>query len=131
MALLMGGEPFDRDAPSLFPGRTGGAEIPLLPGDEDSSALPLKILPQRFGYQLELVALNLRWGKVEGAAEEAVAQGFMFEEDCLVRRLVGAGESMRGGDDDVEWFIQHNWPSFVNLGRDARHHAMGLLVLCV
>ena len=69
VALLCRGKPLHRNASALFPSRTGGAEVPFLPGDKVRRTLALEVLPQSLGAQLILVALYLQWGKVEGAAE--------------------------------------------------------------
>ena len=73
MPLLLWAKPLDGDSPPRFPGGAGGAKIVLLPCDEVSGVFPLEVLAQRLGSQLELVTLDLRWGKMEGTPEQAMA----------------------------------------------------------
>ena len=78
MSLLLRAKPLDGDASPRFPGGAGGAEVSLLPHNTVSGALPLEVPTQRLGSQLELVALNFRWG-------EAMAQDVVFKEHRLIR----------------------------------------------
>ena len=85
MPLLLQAKPLDGDSSFCFPSGAGGAEDVLLPSDEVSGVFPLEVLAQRLGPQLELVALDLWWGKMEGMSEQVVAK-----TSCSRRTVVSA-----------------------------------------